>query len=181
MNLKNISKVVLVCATLLLIMPNISLGYFATQRTATRVTNETALYSIDFSFGFAEKDVYIPVMTERTEVNDITNPLLGYTFTTSETGDTQAGTAVGLVLSDMPIVNNMYKVSAGHRGHFTLVVALSLDETDPKAKYGLQVTNLPFLIDQKEGLQRRGLNIHELGIGKPGLFAYHTKEIGLNK
>ena len=181
MILKNISRTIVLCFTLLLIAPSTSLGYFSTDRTATAVTNQTALYSIDFTFGFSEKDVYIPVMTQRTEINDITNPLLGYTFTTSDEGDTQAGTATGLVLSNMPIVDNMYKVSAGHRGYFTLIVALTLDESDPKAKYGLQVTNLPFIIEKKTKSQQHGLNIHELGLGKPGLFAYHTKEVGLNK
>jgi hypothetical protein len=84
MAIKTISQTLLFSAALLLLTPSTSLGYFATDRTATRVTDHTALYTIDFSFGFAKKDVYIPVVTERTETNDITNPLLGYTFSTKK-------------------------------------------------------------------------------------------------
>jgi len=174
MILKNISRTIITFLFLLFIIPGTSFGYFATDNTAIVATNGTALYSIDFTFGFAKKDVYIPVMTERTEINDITNPLLGYTFTTSTDGDTQAGLATGLVLSDLPIVDNMYKVRAGTRGHFTLMVVLSLDANDSKAKYGLQVTNLPYILTTHENSQK-------LGLGEAGLFAYHTKEVGLNK
>lgn len=181
MILKNISTIAIGALCLLLVSPLTTFGYYTTAQSAQRATDQTALYAIDFYFGFQNEDVYIPVVTQRTDVNDPTNPYVGYTFTTSEGGDTGSGTATGLVFSNLEIVDNMYKVPAGQRGYFTLFVALTLDETENKAKYGLQVTNLPFKKVGASKTEEFGLNIHELGLGKPGLHAYNTKEVGLNR
>jgi len=174
MILKNISKIIVTIAFLLLVGPADTLGYYTSEQSAQRITNQTALYTIDFYFGFQDEDVYIPVMTQRTEVNDPADKSVGYTFTTSENGDTTTGTSQALVLSDAEIIDGMYRIPAGHRGYFTLVAALTLDENDAKAKYGLQVTNLPFIKD-RDGVTK------EYGLGTAGLFAYQTKEVGLNK
>lgn len=159
--------------SVLLATPLSTYAYYTTAQNAIRLTDNIALYTIDFTFGFPDRDVYIPIATKRDIENNPQNPYMGYTFYTSADGDPTVGTAAGLVLSSADIENNMYKVPAGERGYFTLVVFLTLDpEADPKAKYGLQVSNLPFITQEGNTIQRFGLNKHELQ-------AYKTKKVGL--
>lgn len=149
-------------------------AYYTTNQEVHRINNNTAFYTITYSFSNKEDDLYLPLFAERTQENNISSDTAGYTFTTSEGGNVTAGESAALVFSDAPIVNNMYKVAGGTRSTFSLIVILKLEESDPRAKYGLQVTNLPFRVDTGIKLEEQGLNVHELG-------AYHTKEIGLNK
>jgi hypothetical protein len=101
--------------------------------------------------------------------------MVGYSFTTSTGGNPDAGTATGLVVSNAKIVDNMYMVPAGERAFFTLFVTLTLDEADAKAKYALQVDNLPYLkVDSDGNKEQFGLNIHEPR-------SYTTKKVGLNR
>lgn len=171
---KNISRAGLFLFSLILIaLPTTSQAYFSTGQTADAVTNNTALYSVTFYFGFADKDVYIPITTQRTTTNDITNRSVGYTFETREQGDPEAGVSAGIVISDADIVNGMYVVPAGHTKSFTLYTILTLDTNTPAEKYRMQVTNLPYTLVSDTKSQ-------ELGLGPTGLFAYRTKQVGLN-
>lgn len=174
MILKNISMFGVLCGCVFILSPQHTEAYYTTHQQVDKVTDQTALYSITYSFGFPDVDAYMPIFAVRDLQNDITNHNLGYSFTPNHTGSSSDGTSVAMVLSDAPIENNMYKIPAGTNQTFTLFAFLTLDKTAPSAKYALQVNNLPYvkvLADKSE--KDLGLNIHELS-------HYVTKEARLN-
>lgn len=174
---RNISLSGFALTILILCTPLTTFGYYTTDQTVTKVTDQTALYSVTYNFGLANRDVYLPITTQRNlafaDTQDIQS--VGYSFISSTNGTPTDGTAVGLILSDAPIVNNMYKIGAGHRANFTLFVVLTLDADDPKAKYALQVDKLPFIVESSDSSQeQRELNNYELS-------NYVTGKVGLNR
>ena len=177
MILKNISKTFIVCSTLFLLIPYVSFGYYTTNQYAKRITNNTALYTITYTFGLQHKDLYMPITVSRGlsfgDSKDIFS--LGYSVTPSEHGSSLYGHTTGLVLSSAPIVDGMYKVKAGTAATFTLVIVLTVDDNDPMAKYALQVDKLPFIAESPNGKKElRELNNFELQ-------KYVTPSIGLNR
>lgn len=173
--MKNISRWGLLLFVAALIAPQSSYAYYTTHQEATKITDQSAFYTLTYSFGLPDADVYLPITTQRTDINDMGNAAVGYTFNASVDGDSNAGTSAGLVLSNAIIVDNMYKVPAGTRATFTLFTILTLDQSDAKAKYALQATNLPYKKVTLDGEEKQlGLNIHELT-------HYVTPKVGLNK
>jgi hypothetical protein len=167
MTINNISSLALVA--LMLLVPASSQAYTPYNPQAQAVTPSSGLYSISFNLGHPKQDMYVPLRTQRTEKLDIQNKAVGFNFNTSQGGHSDISTSQAFVLSTAEIVGNMYKVPAGEGRQFTIIALLTLTEADPRAKYGLQITNLPFMI----GDMTQGLNVHELG-------NYYTREIGLD-
>lgn len=166
---KNISA--LIFATAFLLAPSASEAYTPYDITVISLSEAAALYEISFNLGNQSRDITVPISTQRANSETATSPSeVGFTFTASEGGDSNAGEATGLVYSNASVIDGMYHVPAGTGASFTLFVILKLEKEDPRAKYGLQVTSLPFGL----GDQQNGLNIHELS-------NYKTKQIGLNK
>tara|TARA_B100000745_G_C19989290_1_gene335381 strand:+ start:230 stop:691 length:462 start_codon:yes stop_codon:yes gene_type:complete len=138
---------------------------------AQAITDDTAIYAITYTFTTEDYELAVPVITERNLLTPSEPAKTGYTFTTSEGGDAHAGSATGLVLSNTQIKDGKYYVPKNTTASFTLFVVLSLAENDPRAKYGLQMTTMPFTIIAKDSMTAQ--NISTLG-------AYKTKEVGLN-
>lgn len=141
------------------------------NRTAIAVSENTAIYAITYTFTTEDYDLSLPIITDRSLETDADSRTTNYTFSTSADGDTAAGTATGLVLSDAAIVDGQYFVPQGTTANFTLFVVLTLDENDPRAKYGLQMTNLPFTVHKDDTSSNQNITT---------LSAYKTKEVGLN-
>lgn len=142
-----------------------------TYGSALAATENTALYAITYTFTTEDYALALPVITDRSQDTAENSKTTNFTFTTSVDGNVNAGNATGLVLSSAAIKNGQYYIPENTTASFTLFVVLTLDADDPRAKYGLKMTNLPFTII-KDG-QENQQNITSLS-------KYNTKEVGLN-
>ncbi|MCA9354227.1 MAG: hypothetical protein KC877_01775 [Candidatus Kaiserbacteria bacterium] len=158
------------------LIPQASEAYFTTDQTATRLTANNILFTVTYSFGFAERDVLMPIFATRAESSD-SDTLMGYEIQ-DDKATTALGTSAGLVLTKHPAVaiedGKYYRVPAGEAASFTLVTLMSVtdEELDSNPDLSLLVTHLPFtMIDEGVEIPAK-LNPSELQY-------YHTPEIDL--
>jgi len=114
------------------------------EAAATKLTDNTGLYTIDFEFQAGTEAYRIPVgaMAGLTYGDD--SNYLGYRIG----DDKKRASGVvsnGLVLSTQPIVDGYYEVPAGERGKFTMVTLVTVPEEPTMYIYRTHVTHLPYL------------------------------------
>lgn len=160
-------------AFMLSCIPLISHAYFTTEQASAAITKTTALFTISYTFGLEEHDIYMPIIATRGLEWKGGDQEVGYTFTEDDEVH-ENGTAAALVLSNAPVVNNMYKIEKGTAKTMTLFAMLVTDQDEHEEDYALQVTQLPYYVDRGNGkLETLQLNPSELQY-------YVTKEIELN-
>lgn len=138
-----------------LLLPNISQAYFTTDQTATRINNETIMFTVTYKFGFATRELYIPIGAVRgTEATD-DSPYIGYKIVDKEKEPILEGKTTSLAFTtdkDVIIKDNQYYLPAGKGAKFTLVTFLKVPVAEQTANqdYSLLVSRLPFtMIDSK--------------------------------
>lgn len=149
---------VFILLTIFLAIPSISSAYFTTAQSEIKLSDESALFLIDFSFGMAKHEVQIPITAIQSSEAQ-TNSAVAYTIF-DEDGNTAIGTASAIVLSRAEInKNGKYSVAKGLSQNFTLAVVFTPTVVTKVNEYRLQVTHLPFTFDGTQELQ---LNPSEL-------------------
>lgn len=142
-------------------------AYFTTAQSAETLTGG-ALFTIDYSFGMAKHDVYLPFHAHNQSIVPSTDAV-SYSIL-DEDGAVVAGKVSAIVLSNATLgTDGMYKAAKGAAKKFTLAVVFIPETKDAEKTYRLQVTNLPFNFD---GTQQLQLNPSELTY-------YTTKSIGI--
>lgn len=142
-------------------------AYFTTGQYAEALTGG-GLFTIDYSFGVPNHDVYLPFATHNSSTTK-EDTAVSYSIL-DENGNEIKGKLSAVVLSNALLEKNgMYKVAEGVAKKFTLVVVFIPDVKNPDTTYRLQVTHLPFNFD---GTQQLQLNPSELQY-------YTTKPISL--
>jgi len=170
---KNISALILT-ALIAVSVPNTTSAYFTQAQTQTKLTPITALYTITYSFGLANYDVYLPLTAERNLMHDGSESKLGFTILEDSETVSDEGDTASFIYSKAEIKDSMYFVPKGSKASFTLVTLLRTQADTEKEDYSLLVENLPFWVDVgEETLQVRDLNPSELQY-------YATGEIRLN-
>lgn len=165
----------IVVAVFLSIVPQASQAYFTTEQTATKVTGSTAMYTIEYRFGLQNQDIYMPIVTQRELEIGSEEKKVGYSMREDAKAVRSDGVAVGIVLSNAPIVNGMYKISKGISRKMTLLVIYSAQTDSHEADYALQIDKLPYYVDMGGAqLEMRQLNSSEMQY-------YITPEIELNE
>jgi len=168
MKTMNISLGVVVLI-LTFITPQVSQAYFTTAQNAVKINPTTALFTIEYVFGHDDYDLYMPILAERGLMWKGDANKVGYTFRQDDE-EVLLGRAAGMVLSNAPIVNGMYKIEKGTAKKLLFFVLLSTQTDTPEMDYALQVENLPFKMDDKGTLEQLQLNPSELQY-------YVTKEV----
>lgn len=137
-----------------ILVPHASQAYFTTAQSATRITEDTILYTVTYKFGFAKRELYMPIVATRGLVEDHATPHTGFNLVTDSDEVVTTGTANGIVLSsdeDVEIRDNQYYVPAGETAAFTLVTLLTIPaDQQGDEDLSVLVTNLPFTM-VKEG------------------------------
>ncbi len=131
-------------------------AYFTTGQESFTVDGKTNIYTIDFEFGHAKHDIYIPVHANNT--HDAKTNALSYALHDTD-GKTLNSNTVAIVLSSAPVQDGMYFVKKGTKRSFTLLVIETPGTASAHNGSKLQVTHLPFNFDGKQQLQ---LNPSEL-------------------
>jgi hypothetical protein len=164
-----------------MLLPSLSQAYFTTEQTATRLTDNTVLFTVSYKFGLSSREMVMPIGSIRdfsSTVNE-TSPYLEYQILNKNLV-TENGQSSSLILSsdkDMKIVNGQYIIPAGKSSEFTMVTIFTQSEISESVEVdnSLLVSQLPFqiILDSGEASQN-SLNPSELRY-------YRTPSISLNK
>lgn len=143
----NISKLKLyagfICLALLL--PSTSQAYFTTNQSAFRLNDNTVLFTVSYGFGLKDRDLLMPIYTERGAMDEKSNHLKYSILNNDEV--IESGKSVGVVLTkdeDVEVVNGQYFIPANKSAEFTMISLLTIDETFTDEDLSLLVTHLPF-------------------------------------
>jgi hypothetical protein len=153
-----------ICVSLLL--PSLSSAYFTTDQSATRLTSDTILFTVSYTFGHSDRELYMPIGAMRGIDTKSNSPYAGYTVLNDDEV-TEEGTTSAIVLTknkSVEIKDNQYFLPAGKRAEFTLVTLLSIPESEQNNSDDLSLimSNLPFtMIDEGTEFAAR-LNPSEL-------------------
>ena len=152
---------------LLFLLPSASQAYFTTAQSATQITDDTILYTVTYKFGFAERELYMPIMAQRGIGVEDESVNAGYSILSEDDSVIEVGEANALILTsdtDVEIRDNQYYLPAGESASFTLLALLTipagqrLNDTD----LSLLVTNLPFTMVADSAVIPNRLNPSEL-------------------
>jgi len=156
-------------------LPTSASAYFTQAQTQLQLTSSTALYSITYSFGLPNQDLYLPIIAERNLMHDASEAKLGYTIRNDREDVITTGDTASFIYSTAEIKDGMYYVPKGSKASFTLVTLFRTQTGTPAEDYLLLVENLPFLVDiGNPELEVRDLNPSELKY-------YTTNEVRLNQ
>jgi hypothetical protein len=134
------------------------------------LTDNTALFTIDFDF-IAGKDGYqIPVGALQGLAFTENKDFVGYRVVGGDTPVMAKSTTNAVVLSEQKIENGMYQLAAGGRASFTLVGLFEVPETTSTEEYFVELISLPHYI----GTSR-------VNVSESRLEQFKTDEIQLNK
>lgn len=155
----------LLFAFFILLIPTTSRAYFTTAQSATRLTNETILYTVTYYFGFANRELYMPILAKRTDGEATKQYQIEYSIF-NDNVVFNGGTSTALVLTndkDVKIKNGQYYLEPGRAASFTLVTFLTLpDEQQLDGELSLLVTQLPFTMIKGDEVIKAHLNQTEL-------------------
>jgi len=157
-----------------LITPATGEAYFTTAQSATKITENTTLFTVTYRFGFLNRELYMPIITERGLKADATKFSVGYELITATDKIVSIGSTTALVLTndkDIQIKNNRYYLPEGKSAEFTFV-AFVTTPADETTNASLLVSHLPFImVDKGQEIPAR-LNPSEM-------LYYRTPEVAI--
>lgn len=146
----------LIFASFILLSPADSEAYFTTNQSATRLTDETIMYTVSYGFGFASRELYMPIMATRSTGSERQQYLAEFTILNEDDEVITAGIGNGLVFTKsdgVEIKDGQYYLEPGESATFTLIALLTIPkEQQPGEKLSLQMTQLPFTM-VKDGVK----------------------------
>jgi len=166
--MKKFLSIFAVLFLLISVHPTSAHAYFTTRQAAVTIDNDTAIFTIDFKFGHASHDIYIPIAALNTPKQS--SSALSYQILNSE-GEIAKGATTAIVLSTAQVKDGMYVIQKGTAKTFTFLVFFTPDTIKTESTARAQVTNLPFSFD---GTKQLALNTSELTY-------YTTPTISLHK
>lgn len=135
-------------------------AYLSGTKSAEVLNDSYRLYSVGFNWGFAERDLFIPVLAQRGLQVDTTAVALGYEIENESGLRVKHGTTTALVIADLPIENGYYRLKAGDVGKFRLLALHEVASSTQPLR--LQVSALPFKFDTKGKITTSYLQPSEL-------------------
>jgi hypothetical protein len=126
---------------------NTAEAYFTTNQSALKISEDKALYIIEYAFGLEKYDLTMPGVTKRDLLWGTNEDKIGYTFR-NESGEVQKeGTVTAAVISRAPRADGMYILEKGKAQKMWLVALLETKKGAEPQNYKLQVDSLPFYVD----------------------------------
>ena len=159
--IRTTSLFVLLCSVFIAYQTPTVAAYTSTNQTTIQLSEQRALFLVQFAFGTRFNDFYIPIQALRGEQYGSERDVVGYDIVADRAGVSDDGTTRSLVISNLELVDNaFYRIPAGQNGFFTLVTELTLPDNIPDSEYLLQVTSLPHYVGSDQ--DRRTVNEVEL-------------------
>lgn len=132
---------------LIFLIPQASQAYFTTTQSATKLNDETVLFTVTYKFGFLNRELYMPIVTERGLQATSTKFSVGYDLMSEDDEVLDIGSSAAVVLSgdeDIQIKDGRYYLPQGRSAEFTFV-ALVTTPAGESSDASLLITHLPFI------------------------------------
>jgi len=110
--------------------------------SAQRLTPEYTLFTISYRFGFLNRELFMPIHTERNPSGRGTS--VGYTIRTANGTPYTSGETAAIVLASSSLREHRYYTPPGRNTDFTLAVIVK-DSSLPAGSY-LTIDQLPFTL-----------------------------------
>lgn len=148
----------------LLMAPSSAFAYFTTSQTALRLNNETILYTVTYRFGTEKYDMLLPIAALRKGVSTQSTDHLEYSLLSGDKEVMAEGKSNAFVLSNAEIKDNQYFIPKGESRVLMLVALVNLPNENQNNvnKLSLQVSALPFVLNDGKKAFKNGLNPSEL-------------------
>ncbi|MCD5381326.1 MAG: hypothetical protein LR008_01995 [Candidatus Pacebacteria bacterium] len=149
----------------LLILPSTTHAYFTTEQSVVKITDDTVLFTVTYSFGIPGRELYMPIGAIRSNNGQTPSPYLEYNIIGDKETTFTAGTAGSLVFTndkDVEIRNNQYYLPASESADFTLVSLVTIPKESQTQNLSLLVTSLPFTMVVDGNSYNNNLNPSEL-------------------
>jgi hypothetical protein len=141
-------KLLVLLAFFSFLSPAITEAYFTTAQSATKLTDDTILFTVSYRFGFSDRELYMPIMAIRDTIGSTTQNTARYTILDKNDQALRGGTSNAIVLTDLAkaeIRDDQYYLEPGEVATFTLVALLTIPaEEQPNEKWSLLMSHLPF-------------------------------------
>ena len=134
---------IFVAALAVMILAPFGLASAHEHSSALRINNTTAIYTITYEFQAGKEAYYLPIMTQNALPYGSKSAKVGYVAVQNGKLVPTGYTAQSLVVSDLPIVGDKYRIEPMKRGSVT-VVTIVKKTTPDVANVGLQLTNIPY-------------------------------------
>ncbi len=135
-------------------------AYVSGAKSAEKLNDTYRLYSVDFSWSFAENDLLIPVLATRGLPSTTDKASLGFNLLSENGLRVKTGTSTAFVVANLPIEKGYYRLKAGEVGKFKLLTLHeSASSTQPLK---LQVSALPFKFNKNNKETKTYLHTSEL-------------------
>jgi hypothetical protein len=153
------SRFLFVVGFAVLSIPSATHAYFTTDQQAVRLTEQHLLYTVSYTFGFANRELYMPILaTEGQGFDADVRNRVGYELVSGESA-TELGMTTSIVLTKdeaVEVRDKQYYLPAGESATFTLVTIVTLPEDTPAVfanidDLALHITHLPFTMVTEEG------------------------------
>jgi hypothetical protein len=131
-----------------------AMAYQSGKKMAQRLNDDYRLFNVNFSWGFAERDLLIPVLAIRGLKNGDESSSLGFDIENASGLRVRSGTTTAMVIADLPIENGYYRLKAGNQANFKLLASTQALQ--------LHVSSLPFKFNVKGTETKTFLREHEL-------------------
>ncbi len=131
-----------------LITPAAAEAYFTTAQSATKITADTTLFTVTYKFGFLNRELYMPIVTERGLQATSTKFSVGYDLLSEDDEVLNIGSMAAIVLADdedIQIKNGQYYLPQGKSAEFTFI-ALVTTPAGETTDASLLITHLPFIM-----------------------------------
>ncbi len=145
---------------LLLVPLHASQAYTSTAQSAIQLNDTQALFMIDFAFGTRVNDFFIPVLAQSGIPYQSDEDVVGYDVIVDRAEVATEASSTSIVLSDLEIIDGMYRIPAGSNGRFTLLTVITVPAGIADSEYLVQVTSLPHYVGLDR--DRRYVNDTEL-------------------
>ncbi|MBP6881017.1 MAG: hypothetical protein KBC35_00100 [Candidatus Pacebacteria bacterium] len=146
------------------LIPQASQAYFTTAQSATKISDDTVLFTVTYKFGFLNRELYMPIVTKQGLQADSSEFSVGYDLMSEDDEILNIASSAAVVLAndeDIQIKNGRYYLPQGKSAEFTFVALVSAPTSDT-ADASLLITHLPFTTIKEGKSLEQHLNPSEL-------------------
>jgi len=142
---------ILAFAVILVLSPITSHAYGTSEQTAVRLSETHVLFSVTYKLGFLNRVSSLPLLANTSSFKDIS-----FSIIDSDNNEIETKTHSIVLADKAELKNKRYHLPESKSSDFTLITVAELPISSDE-QYQLKITNLPFIIINRENVARLGV------------------------
>jgi len=149
-------RVYLITTLVFLVVPVTTYAYSVIDENVYVVNDSLIMFTQTFSFGVLNSDAYLSYQAEKGETDSFSRTV---NYLLVEDGQPLPAivSSIGVLLSDAPVINGLYRVTERQPEEFTLLAFVTLPEPDPSLinrNLSMELVRLPFTTFTADSVQQ---------------------------